>query len=366
MKSNPLSILVYTVLIVVGLCMIVPFLWMVNTALKDQVEINNGNIGFNWTNYSTYIMENEERVRCNPACAIGDSVLVSTFNSDGSLALHPENLKREIAYDLDYKFRDEGSDIIENRSKRVVLSDETKLQYKMVNKEDIKNESFIKPFFNNFKRAWNKVPFALYFKNTIIVALLTLIGVLFTSALAAYAFARMEFYGKDFLFYLLISMMMVPQPIYLIPSYIVLSSLGLVDSYFALIVPWIANIFTIFLFRQQFKTIPQELFDAAAIDGCSTFGVLWRIVLPLSKPIIATASIFSVIGSWNSFIWPLIMTDSKHLRVLQVGLSYFSQDSGTETSLLMAASTFSILPLVVLFFIAQKQIIESTAKSGLK
>ena len=250
--------------------------------------------------------------------------------------------------------------------KRVVLSDQAKLEYKMVHKDEIKEESFIKPFFGNFARAWNKVPFGIYFKNTIFVALMTLIGVLFTSSLAAYAFARMNFVGKDFLFYLLISMMMVPQPIYLIPSYIVLSNLGLVDTYFALIVPWVANIFTIFLFRQQFKTIPQELFDAAAIDGCSMFGTLWRIVLPLSRPVIATASIFSVIGSWNSFMWPLIMTDSKHLRVLQVGLSYFSQDSGTETALLMAASTFSILPLVFLFFLAQKQIIASTAKSGLK
>lgn len=365
MKNTPFSILIYTFLIILGFLMIVPFLWMVNTALKDQVEINDGNIGFNWVNNSTYIMENDSPVRINRALEVGDSVLVSTFTAEGQIGTHPENLNREIAYDLEYKYRnDDGS--LEQRVKRIVLSDQAKLEYKIVHKDEIKDESFIKPFFGNFVRAWNKVPFGLYFMNTIFVAAMILIGVLFTSSLAAYAFARMNFYGKDFLFYLLISMMMVPQPIYLIPSYIVLSQIGLVDTYFALIVPWLANIFTIFLFRQQFKTIPQELFDAAAIDGCSMFGTLWRIVLPLSKPIIATASIFSIIGSWNSFMWPLIMTDSKHLRVLQVGLSYFSQDSGTETALLMAASTFSILPLVFLFFIAQKQIIASTAKSGLK
>lgn len=365
MKNTPFSVLIYTLLVILGIVMVVPFLWMINTALKDQVEINDGNIGFNWVNNSTYILDQGQPIRISRALEIGDSVLVCTFTPDGEIAKHPENLNREIAYNLDYKYRFEDGRI-ENRTKRVVLSDQAKLEYKVVHKDEIKEESFIKPFFGNFVRAWKKVPFGVYFKNTIFVALMTLIGVLFTSSLAAYAFARMNFFGKDFLFYLLISMMMVPQPIYLIPSYIVLSNLGLVDTYFALIVPWVANIFAIFLFRQQFKTIPQELFDAAAIDGCSMFGTLWRIVLPLSKPVIATASIFSVIGSWNSFMWPLIMTDSKHLRVLQVGLSYFSQDSGTETALLMAASTFSILPLVFLFFLAQKQIIASTAKSGLK
>ncbi len=365
MKNTPFNVLIYTLLITLGFVMVVPFLWMINTALKDQVEINDGNIGFNWKNKFTYIKEDGKKLGISRALEIGDSVLVSTYSIDGKLIQHPKNLNKEISYDLDYKYRlDDGR--IENRTKRIVLSDEAKLEYIMVHKDDIVEGSYIKPFFGNFLRAWNKVPFGLYIKNTLFVAFTTLIGVLFTSALAAYAFARMNFFGKDFLFYLLISMMMVPQPIYLIPSYIVLSQLGLVDTYFALIVPWVANIFTIFLFRQQFKTIPQELFDAAAIDGCSMFGTLWRIVLPLSKPVIATASIFSIIGSWNSFMWPLIMTDSKHLRVLQVGLSYFSQDSGTETALLMAASTFSILPLVFLFFLAQKQIIASTAKSGLK
>ena len=160
--------------------------------------------------------------------------------------------------------------------------------------------------------------------------------------------------------------MMVPQPVYLIPSYVLLHHIGWLNTYQALIIPWIANIFTIFLLRQQFKTIPQDLFDAAAIDGCSRFGTLWRIALPLSKPIITTTAIFGFIGSWNSFMWPLVMTDSPKLRVLQVGLSYFSQEASAQTALLMAASTFSILPLIILFLIAQKQIIASYASSGLK
>ncbi|HHE39066.1 MAG TPA: carbohydrate ABC transporter permease, partial [Candidatus Cloacimonetes bacterium] len=217
-----------------------------------------------------------------------------------------------------------------------------------------------------FVTAFNKVPFNRYFLNTLIVSFSVVFGVIVTGSLAAYAFARMQFKGREFLFYLFISMMMVPQPVYLIPSYIVLNHLGWLDTFLALIVPWIANIFTIFLLRQQFKTIPQELFDAASIDGCSRFGILWKIVLPLSKSVLATAAIFSFIGSWNSFMWPLVMIDSPHLRVLQVGLSYFSLEASSQTTLLMAASTFSILPLLILFLFAQRQIISSFASSGLK
>ncbi|MDD3104410.1 MAG: carbohydrate ABC transporter permease, partial [Candidatus Cloacimonetes bacterium] len=220
--------------------------------------------------------------------------------------------------------------------------------------------------FANFVKAFKKVPFALYFYNTLYVSFFSLIGVLITGLLAAYAFARMEFKGRDFLFYLFLSMMMVPQPIYMISSYVLLDKLNWLDTYNALIIPWTANIFTIFLFRQHFKSLPKELFDAASIDGCSVFGMLWRIVIPLSKPVIATASIFSLISSWNSFMWPLVMINRPELRVLQVGLSYFNQEASTQTTLLMAASTFSIIPILILFFFAQKQIIASYAKTGMK
>ena len=219
---------------------------------------------------------------------------------------------------------------------------------------------------DNFTRAFKKVPFATYFGNTLYVSFLSLIGVLITSMLAAYAFGRMEFKGKDFFFYLFLSMMMVPEPIYLISSYILLDKINWLDTYQALIIPWCVNIFTIFLFRQHFKSLPKELFESASLDGCSTFGMLWRLILPLSKSVIATASVFSLIGSWNSFMWPLVMTNRPELRVLQVGLSYFNQEASTQTTLLMAASAFSIVPILIIFFMAQKQIIASYAKAGLK
>jgi ABC-type glycerol-3-phosphate transport system permease component len=250
-----------------------------------------------------------------------------------------------------------------------VLDKDLKIEQEYIKVPSNQIEKIVKKpslHWDNYKKAFNKVPFALYFKNTIFVSVATLIGAMITSFLAAYAFARMEFKGKKFIFMLFLSMMMVPAPIYLISSYMMLDKFNWLDTYQALIIPWCVNVFTIFMFRQHFRSLPRELFDAAMIDGASTFGILWRIVLPLSKPIIATASIFALISSWNSFMWPLVMTNRPELRVLQVGLSYFNQEASTQTTLLMAASTFSIMPILILFFLAQKQIIASTARTGMK
>jgi len=306
--------------------MVIPFVWMITTAVKSQLEVNKGNVGFlPIEKYSAYY-DGSNEFRIKIIKAEKDSSWVNIINDEGK-----------------------------------IIS-----AFKKIPNTAITKQTKIRFHFDNFVTAFNKVPFNRYFLNTLIVSFSVVFGVIVTGSLAAYAFARMQFKGREFLFYLFISMMMVPQPVYLIPSYIVLNHLGWLDTFLALIVPWIANIFTIFLLRQQFKTIPQELFDAASIDGCSRFGILWKIVLPLSKSVIATAAIFSFIGSWNSFMWPLVMIDSPQLRVLQVGLSYFSLEASSQTTLLMAASTFSILPLLILFLFAQRQIISSFASSGLK
>ncbi len=316
----------YIILSVCGLFMIIPFIWMITTSVKSQLEVNKGNVGFlPIEQYSTY-EENGNVYRITPVKVDGDSTYIHIFD---------ENMNRIRSYE-----KVATSNIVEKKE--------------------------FKLHFENYKEAFTKVPFKRYFINTLFVSFSVVFGVLITGSLAAYAFATMKFKGRDFIFYLFISMMMVPQPVYLIPSYVLLNHMGWIDTYNALIIPWIANIFTIFLLRQQFKTIPDELFDAARIDGCGRFRTLWTLVLPLSKSVIVTAAIFGFIGSWNSFMWPLIMTDSPGLRVLQVGLSYFSQEASAQTSLLMAASTFSILPLVILFLFAQKQIIASFASSGLK
>ncbi len=220
--------------------------------------------------------------------------------------------------------------------------------------------------FKNFIEIFKEIPLLRYFLNTIFIATASLLGVLFTGVLAAYAFARLEFWGRDFVFIIFLALMMIPLPVYLVPSYMILFRLGWIDTYLALIVPWTVNIFSIFLIRQHMKTLPQDLFDAAKIDGCGHFRTLWQIVVPLSTPILVTVIIFDIIASWNSFFWPLIVTHSDSIRPLQVGLAYFSREFSTNYPLLMAASTLAILPLIILFFFAQKKIIQSYARTGLK
>jgi multiple sugar transport system permease protein len=220
--------------------------------------------------------------------------------------------------------------------------------------------------FKNYLDAWRQVPFPRYFLNSIIITLVTLFGVLITSSLAAYSFGRMEYRGRNFIFLSFLAMMMIPVPVYIVPGYLILMKFHWVDTYFALTVPWLANVFSIFLLRQHFKTIPHDLYDAAVMDGCSRFGFLIRIVLPLSKAALVTVSLFSIIGSWNAFIWPLVVTSKDALRPIQVGLAYFVQEQSTNYTLLTAATTFSIAPIVLLFFVLEKRIIASFARSGLK
>ena len=219
---------------------------------------------------------------------------------------------------------------------------------------------------SNYVRAWLSAPFGRYFLNSIVMSLGVTAGQILTSALAAYAFARMRFRFKEGLFMILLATMMVPKQVILIPDYAILSSLHWINTYYVLIVPFIAAVFGIYFLRQHFETLPQDLFDAASIDGCSQLRTLFQIVLPLSKGVLITVSLFTFIMTWNSLLWPLVMTNTPEMRPLQVGLAVFNQESGTEWELLMAASTFSILPLLAIFFLAQKQFIEGITRSGMK
>jgi multiple sugar transport system permease protein len=222
------------------------------------------------------------------------------------------------------------------------------------------------PQFSNYSEVFRQIPLWRYFLNTVLVTALSLFGVLGTGIMAAYAFARFRFPGRDVLFMGFLALMMIPLPVYLVPSYIILFKLGWIDTYAAMIVPWIVNIFAIFLLRQHIRQLPQDLFDAARIDGCSDWTTLTKVVLPLCKAPLVTIAVFNVIASWNSFFWPLIVTNSDKIRPLQVGLAYFSREQTTNYTLLMAATTLAVIPLIVLFFAAQKQIIQSQARSGLK
>jgi multiple sugar transport system permease protein len=220
--------------------------------------------------------------------------------------------------------------------------------------------------FRNFITAFREVDFLRYFINTAIMTAAITALVYVTTILAAYAFARLKFLGREMLFSLFLAMMMIPLPVYLAPTYSILSRLGWIDTFLALIIPWSVNVFAIFLLRQHFRSLPPELFDAARMDGLDHLQIIIKIVLPLSKPILITIGIFEVITSWNSFLWPLIVTHSDSMRTIQTGLSYFAQAESTNYPLLCAASTFTTVPLIALYFLLQKHIMESYVRSGIK
>lgn len=220
----------------------------------------------------------------------------------------------------------------------------------------------------NYVRAWFALEpsFAQYFWNSFLVAALSTVGTLLTSALAAYAFAFFRFPGRDVVFTLFLATMMVPQQLLLIPDSLILKDLGWYDTYAALVVPFLAGAFGVFLLRQFFLNIPRDLFDAARIDGCTRLGFFFRILLPLSIPPMVTLGIFTFLASWNALLWPLVMTDDPGMRTVQVALNVFQQAEGTSWELMMAASTLTIAPLVVAYFLAQRHFVQSIAGTGLK
>lgn len=218
----------------------------------------------------------------------------------------------------------------------------------------------------NYVDAWTHAPFARYFLNSTILAVSETSGVLVTSALAGYAFARMKFVGREVLFVLFLGTLMVPGEVQLVPNYITITRLGWLNTYQALIIPWLASVFGIFFMRQFFATIPQELQDAATIDGASHWTFLWRVVVPLSKPAFITVALLTFLGSWNALTWPLIVTNTPNMRPIMVGLLAFSNEWGTQPRLLMAAATFSVAPVLVLFFVLQRYFIAGIARAGMK
>lgn len=202
--------------------------------------------------------------------------------------------------------------------------------------------------------------------NTIFVSAINVPAVLITSVLAAYAFARLDFYGKDALFLLLLSTMMIPREAVLIPNYIIVAGvLRWHNTFKALTVPFMVSVFNIFLLRQFFMSIPKDYYDAARLDGAGHLGFLRHVVLPMSQSPLAVVTLFTFLATWNAFQWPLIMVKEAK-QMIQVGMSGFSGEGGTDVQLVMAAATFSVLPVAVLYFMTQRTFIESVATSGLK
>jgi sn-glycerol 3-phosphate transport system permease protein len=220
---------------------------------------------------------------------------------------------------------------------------------------------------DNFRRAWAAAPFARYFLNTTLLVAMILVAQLVLGTLAAYAFARYEFKGRNIAFALVLVQLMVMPDILVVENYKTMARLGLVDTLLAIGLPYFASAFAIFLLRQTFMGIPKELDDAARVEGASAMQMLWRVYVPLAKPVYTAFALVSVSFHWNNFLWPLIVTNSVNARPLTVGLQVFSSvDQGVDWSIITAATLMTSAPLLVAFLLFQRQFVQSFMRAGIK
>jgi multiple sugar transport system permease protein len=218
----------------------------------------------------------------------------------------------------------------------------------------------------NYAHAWEAAPFGQYYLNSIIMAAGIVAGHLALDAMAAYAFARLRFPFRNAIFVVLLAALMIPTFVTIIPAYTIVANLGWIDTYAGLIVPRLADVFGIILLRQYFASIPDELEDAARIDGCTRIGTFFRIIVPLSTPAFATLAIFSFLFAWNDFLWPLLVTNTDEVRTIQIGLASFVGRYGTSWNYLMAGTLTATIPSIVVFLIFQRALVRGIATTGLK
>ncbi|MDI3525285.1 MAG: multiple sugar transport system permease protein [Candidatus Atribacteria bacterium] len=238
------------------------------------------------------------------------------------------------------------------------------------------SELMLRPFaiipkkflWGNYLKVFQEVPFLLYIWNTVKVSFLCTVGVLASSSMAAYAFARLRFPGRNLLFLIYLATMMVPGQVTLVPVFILMRNFGLIDTHASLILPmWgLTAAYGTFLLRQFFLTIPRDLEEAAILDGCGYFGRFTRIILPLSKPALATLGIFTLLSMWNNYLYPLVFLNSPEKRTLTLGLAMFRGDVDVQWNLLMAGTILSICPMVIAFLAAQRYFVEGITLTGLK
>lgn len=236
----------------------------------------------------------------------------------------------------------------------------------------VPNEAFLSRNFSlqqfgfaNYFETFRVAPFGRYYLNSFVVASsVTVLQILVASA-AAFAFSRLRFWGRDLIFLLYLSTLMIPFLVTMIPNFLIVKELGWYDSYYALILPTAFSVFSTFLLRQYFRGLPLELDEAARMDGATSLRIWWQIIMPLSGPVIATLAIFNFQGSWNDFLWPLIITSSAEMRTIPIGLASFQGQYSTEWGLLMAGAVIALLPVLTIYILAQKRFVEGITLSGM-
>lgn len=353
----------YALLVTVGVTTVLPFVWMVSASLKPGgVFYQEDRWWQNWVpgKSSAWIVEDGRETAVRRVAETAAGIEVRLLEEDEEPASGPGKV-------LDTKIVDQA-------------------QY---------HEGWRAQFrWRNFPDAWNAVNLGRGYSNSLLVALLVTLGQVFTSSLAAYAFARLKFWGRDVLFFGYLATMMIPSAVTMIPVYVLFARgpallnglfgtsiftadfylfgtievghlLGM-DSYMALVLPGIFSAFGTFMLRQFFMTVPGELEEAARMDGCSAFGVYWRIFLPISKPAVATLALMTFMGAWRNFTWPLIVAQSAALRTLPVMLSYFIGEHSQEYNLLMAGSLIVLIPEILLFVFVQRYFVEGIRMGAVK
>lgn len=222
------------------------------------------------------------------------------------------------------------------------------------------------PTLDNYRQVLFTTRFARWYLNSLLVASATTLSVLFFDSLVGYTLAKLRFAGRDLVFVLILSTLMVPTEMLVIPWFVTSSERGWIDTYWGIAFPGLITAFGVFLMRQFFQTLPDDLLDAGRIDGVSEFGLFLRVALPLVRPALSALAIFTFLGNWNAFLWPLIVIQSNAMRTLPVGIALFSGEAGSEWNLIMAASSLAIVPVLVVFAIFQRQIIEGVVLTGVK
>lgn len=219
---------------------------------------------------------------------------------------------------------------------------------------------------SNYSTAFSMAPFGRYFINTIIVTVLSIVSTVVISILSAFAFSHLEFKGRDLIFSIFIASMMIPGEVLIVNNFKTISNLGMIDTYTSLFIPYAASVLYIYMLREFFLTVPKPLYYAAKIDGAGDWKFLWKVLVPIAKPSIITISILVGINSWNAFLWPLLVTNNENMRVLATGLTAFQSDAGNQYELLMAASSIITVPIVGVYVLLHKKIMNGISLGGTK
>lgn len=333
---RPAHLLLHLVLIAVGLVMLLPFWWMVVTSLKIEKEVFT---------YPPTLLPYQDVEVTVPGYDEPLQLFTVTFD-DGT--------RRELAQ---VRRRGQEAEMVDPANPQEVI---------MVGIDQREPVRQIQLEFGNYVEAWTALPFGRYYLNSLFVATSITLIELFTSSLAAFAFARLRFRGRDRLFVLYLATLMIPFPVLLIPNFIIVTRyLNWYDTYWALILPPAFSAFSTFLLRQHYMNLPIDLDDAARIDGASSLRIWWNVVLPMTKTTLAALAIFIFLGSWNNFLWPLVVTNSEEMKTVPIGLSTFQGQYGTSWSILMAAAVVAMAPVLIVYIFAQKWFIRGIALTGI-